>query len=128
MAYHRPSLPPNMTFPRSYSAGMVATYPMRPNMASHSYHSTGWPAGWQPDPTNPHGMGHYAAEHTASPGQSRTSTPIPMDASQYRMAYMSEPPNAHDISLALGNQSHSISLGKSVLGGLGLGGVWLLGF
>ncbi|KAI9289579.1 hypothetical protein BC943DRAFT_314714 [Umbelopsis sp. AD052] len=108
MAYHRPSLPPNMTFPRSYSAGMVATYPMRPNMAPHSYHSAGWPAGWQPDPTNPHGMSHYAAEHTASPGQSRTSTPIPMDGSQYRMAYMSEPP--HEISLGLSNQSHSISL------------------
>jgi hypothetical protein len=43
-------------------------------------------------------------------------------ASQYRMAYMSEPPNAHDISLALGSQSHSISLGKLVVG---FGGGWL---
>lgn len=65
---------------------------------------------WQQDASRmpPHGMSDYTA--AAQDHLSRTSTPIPADDGSYRLAYMSEPPNPHDVALTLGN--HSMSMGK----------------
>jgi len=112
MAYHRPSLPPRMTFPRSYSTDMSSAYAMRPDMTPSPYNVPGWAPVWPADSNRmtPHTLQNYSAvPHPPSQDHlSRTATPISVDDGSYRLAFMSEPPNPHDVALALGNHSQSM--------------------
>ncbi|KAG2177858.1 hypothetical protein INT43_003105, partial [Umbelopsis isabellina] len=110
---HRPSLPPRMTFPRSYSTDMVNPYPMQPDMTPSPYNVPGWTPAWAPET-------HHTPQSTIpafSPGSnvhdhlSRTSTPTlaTNEATAYRLGYMPDAASASNMPIAMSNPNHTMS-------------------